>query len=61
MQFGHLKRGTRGDLCPEGGYRAQPRISTLGTLKINEFALKGLEADLIKPAPIAAPKNKVSN
>ena len=21
-----LKRGTRGDLCPEGGYRAQPRV-----------------------------------
>ena len=29
----HLERGTRGDLCPEGGYRAQPRVSTLGTLK----------------------------
>jgi hypothetical protein len=41
VQFGHLDRGTRGDLCPEGGYRAQPRVSTLGTLKINEFALKG--------------------
>jgi hypothetical protein len=27
----------------------------------NEFALKGLEADLIRPAPIAAPKNKVRN
>jgi hypothetical protein len=26
-------------ICPEGGYRAQPRVSTLGTLKINEFAL----------------------
>jgi hypothetical protein len=23
----------RGDLCPEGGYRVQPRVSTLGTLK----------------------------
>jgi hypothetical protein len=23
--FGHLERVTRGDLCPEGGYRAQPR------------------------------------
>jgi hypothetical protein len=33
LQFGHLERGTRGDLCPEGGYRAQPRVSTLGTLK----------------------------
>ena len=39
MQFGHLERGTRGDLCPEGGCRTQPRVSTLGTLKINEFAL----------------------
>jgi hypothetical protein len=29
------------DLCPEGGLRAEPRVSTLGTLKINEFALKG--------------------
>jgi hypothetical protein len=41
--------------CPEGGYRTQPRVSTLGTLKINEFALKGREADLIKFAPIAVP------
>jgi hypothetical protein len=57
MQFGHLERVTRGDLCPEGGYRAQPRVSTL---KINEFALKGREADLIKLAPIAA-KNRVRN
>jgi hypothetical protein len=40
--------------CPEGGYRAQPRVSTLGTLKISEFALKGREADLIKFAPIVA-------
>ena len=48
VQFGHLDRGTRGDLCPEGGYRAQPRVSTLGTLKINEFALKGQEADLCR-------------
>jgi hypothetical protein len=31
-------------------------VSTLGTLKINKFALKGREADLIKPASIAAPK-----
>ena len=61
LQFGHLERGTRGDLCPEGGYRAQPRVSTLGTLKINEFALKGREADLIKLAPIAAPKIRVRN
>ena len=43
------------------GYRAQPRVSTLGTLKINEFALKGREADLIKLAPIAAPKIRVRN
>jgi hypothetical protein len=56
MQFGHLERGTLDDLCPEGGYRAQPRVSTLGSLKINEFALKGREADLIKLAPIAALK-----
>jgi hypothetical protein len=40
--------------CPEGGYRAQPRVSTLGTLKISEFTLKGREADLIKLAPIVA-------
>jgi hypothetical protein len=38
--------------CPEGGYRTQPRVSTLGTLKISDFALKGREADLIKLAPI---------
>jgi hypothetical protein len=52
VQFGHLDRGTRGDLCPEGGYRAQPRVSTLvstlGALKINEFALNGREADLCR-------------
>jgi hypothetical protein len=34
-------------LCTEGlprrGYRTQPRVSTLGTLKINGFALKGRE------------------
>jgi hypothetical protein len=46
----------RGDLCPEGGYRAQPRVSTLGTLKINEFALKGREADQTNLAPVAAQK-----
>ena len=46
---------TRGDLCPEGGYRVQPGVSTLGTLKINEFVLKGREADLLKLARIAAP------
>jgi hypothetical protein len=56
LQFGRLEGGTRSDLCPESGYRAQPRVSTLGTLKINEFALKGREADLIKLAPIATPK-----
>jgi hypothetical protein len=61
QQFGHLESGTRTDLCPEGGYRAQPWVSTLGTLKINEFALKGREADLIKLAPIAAPKISVRN
>ncbi len=32
-----------------------------GNLEINEFALKGREADLIKLAPIAAPKNRVRN
>jgi hypothetical protein len=32
MQFGHLKRGTRGDLCPEGGYRAHPGLSPLAPL-----------------------------
>jgi hypothetical protein len=31
-------------------------VSTLGTLKINEFALKGREADQIKLAPIVAQK-----
>jgi hypothetical protein len=46
----------QGDLCPEGGHRTQPRVSTLGTLKINEFALKGREADQINFAPIAAQK-----
>jgi hypothetical protein len=61
LQFGHLERGTLDDLCPEGGYKAQPRVSTLGTLKINEFALKGREADLIRPASIAAPKIRVRN
>jgi hypothetical protein len=44
----------RGDFCPEGGYRTQPRVATLGTLKMNEFALKGREADQINLAPIAA-------
>jgi hypothetical protein len=55
-----LERVTRGDLCPEGGYRVEPGVSTLvstlGTLIINEFVLKGREADLIKLARIAAPK-----
>jgi hypothetical protein len=36
------------------------QVSTLGTLKIKEFA-KGREADLIKLAPIAAPKIRVRN
>jgi hypothetical protein len=44
---------------PRRGYRTQPRVSTLGTLKISEFALKGREAGLIKLAPIAAPKIRV--
>jgi hypothetical protein len=46
---------------PRSGYRAQPRVSTLGTLKINEFALKlkGREADLIMLAPDDAPKISV--
>jgi hypothetical protein len=48
---------------PEGGYRTQPGISTIGTLKMNQFALKlkGREADLIKFAPIAAAEIKVRN
>jgi hypothetical protein len=54
LQFGHLERLVRSDLCPEGGYRTQPRVSTLGTLKINKFALKGREAEQINLAPIAA-------
>jgi hypothetical protein len=29
LEFGHLERVTRGDLCPEGGYRVQPGFSTL--------------------------------
>jgi hypothetical protein len=28
LQFGHLERLLRGDSCPEGGYRTQPRVST---------------------------------
>jgi hypothetical protein len=44
------------DLCPEGGHRTQPRVSTLGTLKISAFALKGREADQLNFAPIAAQK-----
>jgi hypothetical protein len=46
----------RPDLCPEGGYRTQPRVSTLGTIKINEFALKGREADQINLAPVTTKK-----
>jgi hypothetical protein len=38
--------------APEGGDRTQPRVSTLGTLKINEFALKGRKADQINLAPV---------
>jgi hypothetical protein len=56
LQFGHLESSVRGDLCPEGGYRTRLRVSTLGTLKINEFALKGREAEQINLAPIAAQK-----
>ena len=56
LQFGHLESLVRGDFCPEGGYRTQPRVSTLGTLKINEFALKGRVANQINLAPIAAQK-----
>jgi hypothetical protein len=33
LQFGHLERSLRVIYCPEGGYRTQPRVSTLGTLK----------------------------
>jgi hypothetical protein len=40
--------------APKVATGLRPRVSTLGTLKINEFALKGREADLIKLAPIAA-------
>jgi hypothetical protein len=42
--------------APKVATGLSPGVSTLGTLKINEFALKGREADLIKLAPIAAPK-----
>jgi hypothetical protein len=57
-----LESSVRGDLCPEGGYRTQPRVSTLGTLKINEFALKlkGREAEQINFAPMAAQKLECS-
>jgi hypothetical protein len=55
LESGHLKRGTLGDLCPEGGYRFSPGFNP-GNLKINEFVLKGRGADLIKLAAIAAPK-----
>jgi hypothetical protein len=40
--------------APQMGRRIQPRVSSLGTLKLNEFALKGREADRMKLAPIAA-------
>jgi hypothetical protein len=56
LQFGHLESLVRGDFCPEGGYRTQPMVSTLGTFKINEFALKGRVANQINLAPIAAQK-----
>jgi hypothetical protein len=61
VQFGDLERVTAENLCPEGGYRTQPRVSTLGSLEINEFALKGREADQINLAPIAAQKIRVRN
>jgi hypothetical protein len=44
-----------------GFSRVFNRVSTLGTLKINEFVLKGREADLIKLARIAAPRITVRN
>ena len=54
VQSSAIWRGSLlGDLCPEGGHRTQPRVSTVGTLEINEFALKGREADQINFAPIA--------
>jgi hypothetical protein len=40
-EFGHLERGNRDDLCPEGGYRTQPRVSTLGANQSRRFTLKG--------------------
>jgi hypothetical protein len=56
LQFGHLDRVTLGDLCSEGGYRTQPRVSPWETLKITEFALKGREADQNNLAPGVAQK-----
>jgi hypothetical protein len=47
--------------APKVATGLSPGVSTLGTLKINEFALKGREADLIKPAPIAVPKIRGRN
>ena len=43
--FGHLESLVRGDLCPEGGYRTQPRVSTLIFAHISEERWK-----LEKPA-----------
>jgi hypothetical protein len=43
---------------PRRGYRTQPRVSTLGNLKNERFALKGREAT-DELAPIAAGKIRV--
>jgi hypothetical protein len=57
VQGSAIWRGSlQGDLCPEGGHRTQPRVSTLGTLKIRAFALKGREADQLNLSSIAAQK-----
>jgi hypothetical protein len=53
-------RTQAGSLCPEGGYRTQPRVSTRSPQN-KRFALKGREADLIKRTPIAALKIRVRN
>jgi hypothetical protein len=53
----HEDKELLGRFLPRRGYRTQPRVETLGfnpgNLKINEFALKGRDADKINLAPIA--------
>jgi hypothetical protein len=46
---------------PKGLQGSAQGFNPGGTLKINEFALKGREANLMKPASIVAPKIRVRN